>query len=101
MNPSANAVLLVRHTSDHFTEERMAEAPARREATVFRLGTNRFPADIQLSASFEGINMPHTIRVENDTIRTGDIRFRKPSPMRSSVGKGPHDDGTHCYQNRR
>ena len=73
MNSSANTVLLITHTQDHFTVERVAEALARRGATPFRLDTDRFPAEVQLSASFAGIHTQHTIQVESDTISTGDI----------------------------
>ncbi len=73
MSSSANTVLLITHTQDHFTVEGVAEALTRRGATPFRLDTDRFPADVQLSASFEGIHTQHTIHVGNDTICTGDI----------------------------
>ncbi|HVF43375.1 MAG TPA: hypothetical protein VM936_10215 [Pyrinomonadaceae bacterium] len=44
-------VLLVTHSGDHFTVERVAEALARRGARPVRFDTDLFPGEIRLSAS--------------------------------------------------
>jgi MvdC family ATP-grasp ribosomal peptide maturase len=44
-------VLLVTHTGDHFTVERVAEALARRGARALRFDTDLFPEEVRLSAA--------------------------------------------------
>ena len=44
-------VLLVTHSDDHFTVERVAEALARRGARPVRFDTDLFPGEVRLSAS--------------------------------------------------
>ena len=46
-------VLLVTHSGDHFTVERVAEALARRGARPVRFDTDRFPEEVRLSATPE------------------------------------------------
>ncbi len=48
-----DAVLLVTHSGDYFTVDRVAEALARRGAVPFRLDTDRFPQEVQLAATFD------------------------------------------------
>jgi MvdC family ATP-grasp ribosomal peptide maturase len=44
-------VLLVTHSGDHFTVERVAEALARRGARALRFDTDLFPGEVRLSAA--------------------------------------------------
>ncbi|HEX7956349.1 MAG TPA: hypothetical protein VF508_05360, partial [Pyrinomonadaceae bacterium] len=44
-------VLLVTHSGDHFTVERVSEALARRGARAVRFDTDLFPEEIRLSAA--------------------------------------------------
>jgi MvdC family ATP-grasp ribosomal peptide maturase len=44
-------VLLVTHSGDHFTVERVSEALARRGARPLRFDTDRFPEEVRLSAA--------------------------------------------------
>ena len=73
MSSSADTVLLVTHTQDHFTVDRVAEALARRGATPFRLDTDRFPAEVRLSASFRNGKMRHTVDTGSESVRADDI----------------------------
>src|SRR5215210_3937797 len=52
-------VLLVTHSGDYFTVERVAEALARRGARPFRLDTDLFPEAVRLSARLGAAGASH------------------------------------------
>jgi len=54
MPTPAHAVLLVTHSADHFTVDRVHAGVARRGGTAIRLDTDRFPTDCQLTIRVDG-----------------------------------------------
>lgn len=54
MPTPSHAVLLVTHSADHFTVDRVHAGVARRGGTAIRLDTDRFPTDCQLTIRVEG-----------------------------------------------
>lgn len=59
-------VLLVTHSGDHFTVERVADALARRGARPMRFDTDLFPEEVRLSAA-----LAH--EVASNVLRLGDV----------------------------
>ncbi len=53
MKESPKVVLLLTHSGDFFTIDRVAEAIEKKGATPFRLDTDKFPLEVQL-ATCEG-----------------------------------------------
>ncbi|HEX8475270.1 MAG TPA: MvdC family ATP-grasp ribosomal peptide maturase [Pyrinomonadaceae bacterium] len=67
-------VLLLTHSADFYTIDRVADALTRRGARPVRLDTDRFPRDVKLSARLEQRGLRHVIadggtRVEADEVR--------------------------------
>ena len=54
MKESPKVVLLLTHSGDFFTIDRVAEAIEKKGATPFRLDTDKFPLEVQLAAQFNG-----------------------------------------------
>ena len=54
MKESPNIVLLLTHSGDFFTIDRVAEVIAKKGAIPFRLDTDKFPLEVQLTAQFDG-----------------------------------------------
>jgi glutathione synthase/RimK-type ligase-like ATP-grasp enzyme len=52
MSFTRKTVLLVTHSKDHFTVDRVAKALERHRVRVFRLNTDRFPRKVMLSGRF-------------------------------------------------
>jgi MvdC family ATP-grasp ribosomal peptide maturase len=50
MKPKRDTVLLLTHSGDYYTVDRVAEALARRGAKTFRFDTDRFPREVRLAA---------------------------------------------------
>jgi MvdC family ATP-grasp ribosomal peptide maturase len=48
--PERDVVLLLTHSGDYYTVDRVADALARRGAKTFRFDTDRFPREVRLSA---------------------------------------------------
>src|SRR5712664_2867763 len=73
MNPSGKTVLLVTHSRDHFTVDRVAEALARHRAKVFRLNTDRFPREVRLSGRFESEVGYFEIQDGGESLRSDEV----------------------------
>ncbi|MDJ0525596.1 MAG: MvdC family ATP-grasp ribosomal peptide maturase, partial [Microcystis sp. M53600_WE12] len=52
MKESPKVVLLLTHSGDFFTIDRVAEAIEKKGATPFRLDTDKVPLEVQLAAQF-------------------------------------------------
>ncbi|MCA1564842.1 MAG: MvdC family ATP-grasp ribosomal peptide maturase [Acidobacteria bacterium] len=52
--PERDTVLLLTHSGDYYTVDRVAEALARRGAKTFRFDTDRFPREVRLAARLSG-----------------------------------------------
>ncbi|NES99759.1 MAG: MvdC family ATP-grasp ribosomal peptide maturase [Sphaerospermopsis sp. SIO1G1] len=69
-----NIVLLITHSGDFFTIDRVAEAVSEKGAIPFRLNTDKFPLEIQLTANFDHSRTYHTIEYNNQLISTEQIK---------------------------
>ena len=54
-------VLLLTHSADHFTVDRVAEALSRRRVRTFRLDTDRFPQQVRLSSRLDVGELYYTV----------------------------------------
>jgi MvdC family ATP-grasp ribosomal peptide maturase len=66
--PPRDTVLLLTHSGDYFTVERVAEALARRGARPFRLDTDLFPEEVRLSARLGGVGRAHLIEARGERV---------------------------------
>jgi len=62
MSASADTVLVLTHTADHFVTERVAEALARRGVTAVRFDTDLFPLEARLTTRIADGESAHTLR---------------------------------------
>ena len=69
MSPSKSVVLLITHSEDHFTVDRVAEALRRRGVRPYRLDTDRFPTTVRLSVHLQHNGAHHTIDLRVVSIR--------------------------------
>jgi MvdC family ATP-grasp ribosomal peptide maturase len=67
-------VLLVTHSGDHFTVERVAEALARRGARTLRFDTDRFPEEVRLSAVLGPNGARHILRAGDAEVEASEVR---------------------------
>lgn len=73
MGLSRNIVLLITHSGDFFTIDRVAEALVKKGVQPFRLDTDRFPLEIQLTAHFDNNKSYHTIDYAGNFITTKQV----------------------------
>ena len=66
-------VLLLTHSGDYFTVERVADALARRGARPFRLDTDLFPEEVRLSARLSGEAARHTVEARGARLRADEV----------------------------
>ncbi|HEV7904920.1 MAG TPA: MvdC family ATP-grasp ribosomal peptide maturase [Pyrinomonadaceae bacterium] len=59
--PQRDTVLLLTHSGDYYTVERVADALARRGAKTFRFDTDRFPREVRLGARLGADGFSHTV----------------------------------------
>lgn len=71
---SRDAVLLLTHTGDFFTIDRVAEAVERRGARPFRFDTDSFPLEAKLSARLEPGGLGHFISYLGENLDSDRIR---------------------------
>lgn len=74
MHLSRDVVLLISHSGDFFTIDRVAEALAKKGAQPFRLDTDKFPLDVQLIAHFHKSKSYHIIEYNNQSISTEQVQ---------------------------
>lgn len=67
-------VLLVTHSGDHFTVDRVAEALARRGARPVRFDTDLFPEEVRLSAALSGEGAENVLRVGDTEVNASEVR---------------------------
>ena len=75
MSPRAprQTVLLLTHSGDYFTVDRVAAALARRGARAFRFNTDLFPVEVRLSARISGSESRHTIEAGGKRLRAEEV----------------------------
>jgi MvdC family ATP-grasp ribosomal peptide maturase len=82
-------VLLVTHSGDHFTVERVAEALARRGARPLRFDTDLFPEEIRLSAALGNEGAENVFVLGSGEVKLSEVRAvwaRRVWPPRLSEG---------------
>ena len=72
--PPRDAVLLLTHSGDYYTIDRVAEALARRGARPFRLDTDLFPEEVRLSARLSGDEPAHVIEAKGERLSAAEVR---------------------------
>jgi MvdC family ATP-grasp ribosomal peptide maturase len=70
----SEVVLLLTHSGDFFTVDRVAEALLRKGARPFRLNTDLFPLEIKLSARLTPDGLRHLIRDGDATLDADQVR---------------------------
>lgn len=73
MSLSNPIILLLTHSGDFFTVDRVADALLKRGAKPFRLDTDLFPSEIQLAAHFTEDGLSHQIHYGHPAIAVKDI----------------------------
>jgi MvdC family ATP-grasp ribosomal peptide maturase len=73
--PERDTVLLLTHSGDYYTVDRVADALARRGAKTFRFDTDRFPREVRLAARLDGAGaFHHTIEDGAASCDAGQVR---------------------------
>jgi hypothetical protein len=81
-------VLLVTHSADYFTVERVAEAFARRGARPVRFDTDLFPETLRLSATLRPSGADHVLALGGTEVEASEVRAvwaRRVWPPRPSA----------------
>lgn len=68
MGPSKPVVLLLTHSGDYFTVDRVAAALSNRGAIPFRLDTDQFPLNIALAAYLQPQGLKHCLTYQDQSI---------------------------------
>ena len=74
MHLSRDIVLLITHSGDFFTIDRVAEALSKKGVQPFRLDTDRFPLAVELTAHFDNCKSYHTIEYGGYSISTEQVQ---------------------------
>ena len=74
MHLSRDIVLLITHSGDFFTIDRVAEALSKKGVQPFRLDTDRFPLEVQLTAYFDNNKSYHSIDYGGYCISTEQVK---------------------------
>ena len=72
--PPRNAVLLLTHSGDYYTIDRVAEAVSRLGARPFRLDTDLFPEELRLSSSLSGDGAVYSIETGGWQLSAAEVR---------------------------
>src|ERR1041384_21205 len=73
MATSPHSVLLLTHSADHFTIDRVLAGVARRGAHPIRFDSDRFPAEYRLTTRVSGSGMAVCLRAQDAEIPLGDV----------------------------
>jgi MvdC family ATP-grasp ribosomal peptide maturase len=74
LKPSGDTVLILTHSGDYFTVDRVADALARRGVSAFRFDTDRFPEHVKLSAKLTKGGTSHLIRDSEQVLEASKLR---------------------------
>lgn len=74
MHLSRDIVLLITHSGDFFTIERVAQALSKKGVKPFRLDTDKFPLEVQLTAHFDKSKSYHLLEYGNYSISTEQVQ---------------------------
>jgi MvdC family ATP-grasp ribosomal peptide maturase len=67
-------VLLITHSGDFFTVDRVAQALSKRGIQTFRLDTDKFPQTVQLQASFQKLGNHHKLVYGENSINSQQVK---------------------------
>jgi MvdC family ATP-grasp ribosomal peptide maturase len=71
---TGDTVLMLTHSADYFTIDRVAAALARRGVKTFRFDTDRFPGEIKLGAKFTARAATHVIKDGAKILDSSNVR---------------------------
>ncbi len=74
MYPSRDVVLLITHSGDFYTVDRVAEALLKLGVQPFRLDTDKFPLQVQMEAHLSNRESIHSLKYGNDYISTEQVQ---------------------------
>jgi MvdC family ATP-grasp ribosomal peptide maturase len=74
MHLSRDVVLLISHSGDFFTIDRVAEALSKKGVQPFRLDTDKFPLEVQLTAQFDRSKIYHKLEYGTHSITTEQVK---------------------------
>lgn len=74
MNQSRDVVLLLTHSGDYFTVDRVAQAISDKGAEAFRLDTDRFPLEVKLTASIDSTGLNYWLEYGGKLLNTDRVR---------------------------
>lgn len=74
MHLSRNVILLITHSGDFFTIDKVAEALSKKGAQPFRLDTDKFPLEVQVMAHFDNLKIFHRLEYNNQSISTEQVQ---------------------------
>jgi MvdC family ATP-grasp ribosomal peptide maturase len=72
--PERNTVLLLTHSGDYYTVERVADALKRRGVKTFRFDTDRFPREVRISAHLGADGLSYTVEDDAAVCRANAVR---------------------------
>ena len=74
MSNPKDVVLLLTHSGDYFTVDRVAQALAKRGVSPFRLDTDQFPLVVELAARLHNSKFTHRIQYEDRSIESEQVK---------------------------
>lgn len=74
IKPERDTVLLLTHSGDYYTVERVADALTARGVKTFRFDTDRFPREVRLSARLGADGFTHTVEDGAAVCRADEVR---------------------------
>jgi glutathione synthase/RimK-type ligase-like ATP-grasp enzyme len=92
MLPDRDTVLLLTHSGDHYTVDRIAEEVSRRGARALRLNMEDFPAELELTSTLEGDGGEVSLRTAAGELRGEQVRsvwLRRLLPSRLAASLEP------------
>lgn len=74
MQVSRDVILLITHSGDYFTIDRVIDAILKRGAKPFRLDTDQFPLNIELQAHFNENGTVHKLKYRDNSLNTEEVK---------------------------
>ncbi|MEA5536926.1 MvdC family ATP-grasp ribosomal peptide maturase [Crocosphaera sp. XPORK-15E] len=74
MSLSRDIVLLITHSNDFFTIDRVAEALIQKGAQPFRFNTDHFPLKVGLKGQFNSFKQCHTLDYQGQTVNSDQVK---------------------------
>ncbi len=74
MSSSRDLILLITHSGDFFTIDRVAEALSKKGARPFRFDTDKFPLEVQLRAQFDQSQSSYRLKSGAEWISSEDVK---------------------------